>query len=101
MAGNVPTPNPAETYRLTLYIVDGGASTQELAQRIRDWFQQRDLALDLTVVDVLANLEQAIQQQIFATPTLVREAPPPQGRVIGEVSATAAAMRLLEIPGGD
>lgn len=52
---------------------------------------------ELTLIDVQARPELAEAANIFATPVTVRIAPPPQWRVIGDLSDTAKVMLALGI----
>jgi circadian clock protein KaiB len=56
----------------------------------------------LDVIDVRAHPELAEQDKILATPTLVRKAPPPPRRVIGDFSDTERVLSALgiECPAG-
>jgi circadian clock protein KaiB len=38
------------------------------------------------VIDVLANPDLGIREQILVTPTLIRESPPPAQRIVGDLS---------------
>ncbi len=53
---------------------------------------------ELTVIDVLESPEVAEQEKIFATPTLVKELPPPRTRIIGSLSDEEKIVHLLELP---
>jgi len=41
---------------------------------------------EVFIIDVLENPQQAEDQKIVVTPTLVRESPPPTRRIIGDLS---------------
>jgi circadian clock protein KaiB len=51
----------------------------------------------LTVIDVLENPEAAEQRKILATPTLIKESPPPARYLIGDLSNKEKVMSGLEI----
>ncbi len=91
----------SEAYQLTLYSAGASPAIEAAAERIRQWCAERAIPLRFFIIDVLAQPEHAMQERVFATPTLVREAPPPQRRVIGELGKTATIMRLLQMPGAD
>jgi circadian clock protein KaiB len=51
---------------------------------------ERELAgyrCEIVIVDVLADPEQAERRKILATPTLIKEHPQPQRRIIGDLAA--------------
>ena len=52
----------------------------------------------LEVIDLYQQPELAAQLQIIATPTLVRDQPLPLRRLIGNLSDTSQALRLLGVP---
>ncbi len=41
---------------------------------------------NLEVIDIIENLEMAEKDNILATPTLVKSSPPPERRIIGDLS---------------
>jgi len=56
---------------------------------------------DLDIVDVNEHPQQAEDDRILATPTLVKEGPPPRRRIIGDLSRTDKVLDALDIaPGG-
>lgn len=90
---------PPQAYRLTLYTAGLSPIIEAAAERIRQWCAEHAIPLQLTLIDVLEQPQRAVQERIYATPALVREAPPPERRVIGDLSATQTIMRLLQMPG--
>jgi circadian clock protein KaiB len=52
---------------------------------------------DLEVIDVLKNPEMAEQDKILATPTLIKQLPPPLRRVIGDLSDSEKVLLGLEL----
>ena len=76
-------------YILRLYITGQTLrSAQAVAnlQRIcADWL---DGQCDVTVIDVLEQPDLAEQDRVLATPTLLKVAPPPARRVIGDLADT-------------
>lgn len=53
---------------------------------------------DIQVIDLLGHPELARQHQILAVPTVVRMYPPPERRVIGDLSRTELVVNGLELP---
>lgn len=83
---------------LKLYIA-GSSTRSERAishiEQIREgWTQGR---VDITIVDVLQNPAAAETARIIATPTLVRELPEPERRIIGDLSDVSTVLRILNI----
>jgi circadian clock protein KaiB len=52
---------------------------------------------EIRVVDVLENPRQAEEMRILATPTLIREAPQPPRRVIGDLSDMEKVFQALSL----
>jgi circadian clock protein KaiB len=85
-------------YELTLYVSgasDLSARAIANAKRLCDAHLGDNYALE--VVDVNEDLASAMSCHILATPTLVRHAPTPVRRVVGDLSNAAAVLRSLEI----
>jgi len=55
---------------------------------------------DLKIIDIYAEPEAARDDQIIAAPTLLRVAPLPQRRVLGDLSDEARVLAGLEIDSG-
>lgn len=56
---------------------------------------------DLIVVDVLTDPQQAEDRRILATPTLIKLAPLPQRRVIGDLARAEELLDALNLPPND
>lgn len=52
---------------------------------------------ELTIIDVLEDPEAAERDRVLATPTLIKELPPPIRRVIGDLSDQDKVLLALEI----
>ncbi len=81
---------------LTLYIAGPDTVRSVGAKRRLDSLLSRlNAEVYLDVVDVLDDPEAAERASIFATPTLVRDLPPPSRRVIGDLSDPAGVTAAL------
>lgn len=85
-------------YTLTLYITGKSPRTDRAIANIRRICAQ-DLGgrYQLTIIDVLQNPELAEKAKIIATPTLIKELPPPLRRVIGDLSNTEKVLLGLDL----
>jgi circadian clock protein KaiB len=85
-------------YVLKLYVT-GSNPRAELAvlnlRRICD--QELAGKYDLEIIDVLENPQLAEDEKILATPTLIKQLPPPLRRVIGDLSDTEKVLLGLEV----
>ena len=72
---------------LKLYVAGRTTRTEQAIAGIRE-ICERDLGdlYELDVIDVLERPQLAENEKILATPTLVRELPPPLRRVVGDLS---------------
>lgn len=52
---------------------------------------------ELQIIDVLENPQLAEDEKILATPTLIKQLPPPLRRVIGDLSDTDKVLLGLEV----
>jgi circadian clock protein KaiB len=52
---------------------------------------------DLRVVDILEHPQAAEAANILATPTLIKRAPPPLRRIVGDLSLTSVVLAGLDI----
>jgi circadian clock protein KaiB len=86
------------SYLLKLYVRGGSvradvavANLQRIcADQLRGQYQ-------LEIIDVLAHPEQAEADKILATPTLIKQLPPPLRRIIGDLSDTERVLVGLEV----
>jgi len=60
---------------------------------------EKELGTDyeLTIIDVLKQPQVAEDEKILATPTLIKEFPPPVRRIIGDLSDTKQVLLGLEL----
>jgi circadian clock protein KaiB len=52
---------------------------------------------ELVIIDVLERPQDAEHEKILATPTLIKESPPPVRRIIGDLSDTKQVLQGLEL----
>ena len=55
-------------------------------------------AIDLAVVDVHENPAPVLSSQVIATPTLIRNLPLPERRLVGDLSDTNKVLQALGLP---
>lgn len=84
---------------LRLYIANSTPRSQ-LARANLSTFCERYLerGYRVQVIDIVRNPESAFQNDILATPTLVRVQPSPQKTVIGALSDPSSVLRALDLP---
>ena len=90
------TTEGAQTWSLRLYVAGsttGAARAREHAQRICDTHLGGRYVLD--VVDLEDEPHRADEDQIIAVPTLVRTAPAPVRKIVGDLSNVREVLRGL------
>lgn len=85
-------------YLLKLYIAGQTTRTEQAIANLRA-ICDTDLAgqFELAVIDVLERPQLAENEKILATPTLVKELPPPLRRVVGDLSDRDAVLVGLDL----
>lgn len=74
-------------YLLKLYIAGRDARAQAAIANLRHLCEHELRGqYELEIIDVLEDPERAEQAKILATPTLIKQLPPPLRRVIGDLS---------------
>ena len=88
----------AKTWRFCLYVA-GMTPTDRLAIRNIKAILNTHLEHqhELEIVDITEDRERAIQDKIIAVPAVVRTAPLPERRVVGDMSVTSWVIDGLEL----
>ena len=85
-------------YTLKLYITGKSPRTDRAISNIKRICQHElNNQYELVIIDVLEQPALAEQAKIIATPTLIKELPPPLRRVIGDLSDTEKVLLGLDI----
>ncbi len=88
-----------EKYKLKLYIT---GKTQRSDQAIANLRRICEVGpcqeCELEIIDVLEHHWLAAKEKILATPTLIKELPPPIRRIIGDLSDPEKVLLGLELP---
>jgi circadian clock protein KaiB len=83
-------------YALRLFVTGKGGRSQQALDNLHAICDERmrgDYVLE--VIDILDNPQLAEDQKILATPTLIRDLPPPPRRLIGDLSQLAKVLDAL------
>lgn len=74
-------------YLLKLYVSGDTARTRKAIANLQKFCQQElPEQTQIEIIDILKNLPLAEEKKILITPTLVKEFPLPQERIIGDLS---------------
>jgi circadian clock protein KaiB len=91
----------ADTYSFQLYVAEQTERSQVALINLRYLCESHLRGrYELEVIDVVDRPDRAEHARILATPTVIRIAPFPTRRVIGDLSDHARAAAALGLPGG-
>jgi circadian clock protein KaiB len=83
---------------LTLYVTGTSPRTKVAIDKLnRICAQELEGLYVLEIVDVLEHPQRAEDEKILATPTLIKQLPPPLRRVIGDLSDKEKVLLGLEV----
>lgn len=89
---------PRTPFKFRLYVAgDSMNSAQALANLAALCRQHLPDRHEIEVVDVFTAPQQALADGIFMTPTLIRLAPEPQRRIVGNLTRTRPVLQALEL----
>lgn len=95
--GSVSSPNGV-CYVLRLYVTGKTPNSLRAITNLKELCDQYlPSRYDLQVIDIYQQPELAEEDQILATPTLVKELPPPLRRLIGDLSDRERVLVKLDL----
>jgi circadian clock protein KaiB len=87
-----------DQYRLKLFITGQTARSSRAINNLRRICEEElGTEYELSIIDVLERPQLAEDERILATPTLIKEFPPPVRRIIGDLSDTKQVLLGLEL----
>jgi circadian clock protein KaiB len=90
--------DPLPTYLLKLYVTGTSPRAEVAIANLRRICEQElGGQYELEIIDVLEHPQVAEDDKILATPTLIKQLPPPLRRVIGDLSDKAKVLLGLEV----
>jgi circadian clock protein KaiB len=85
---------------LTLFITGRTVRSRSAVQHLRSISQGLgEGQYELSIVDVLEQPHLAEESKILATPTLVKNSPPPVRRIVGDLGDRERVMKWLDLEG--
>lgn len=86
------------TYLLKLYIAGKSARAEAAIANLRQLCENELRGqYELEIIDIVEQPERAEQAKILATPTLIKQLPPPLRRVIGDLSDKEKLLLGLDV----
>ena len=84
---------------LRLYVTGGTPNSARAIVNTRRLLEEHlHGRYSLEILDIAEHVEQAAEDQIVCAPTLLRVAPAPARRIIGDMSDAARVLKGLEVP---
>jgi circadian clock protein KaiB len=81
--------------RIRLYVAGDAPNSTTALDTLRSVIAQRSIQVELEVIDVLTEPERGLRDGVLFTPMLVRVAPPPERRILGNLSNRATLLGVL------
>ena len=86
-------------YVLRLYVTDASPKSARAIVNVRRLLEEHlNDQYILEILSIAENVAQAAQDQIVCAPTLLRLAPLPARRIIGDMSDVARVLKGLDVP---
>ena len=87
-----------EEYRLKLFVTGQTPRSRWVIKNLRRICEEvLESRYELDIIDVLERPQLAEKEKIIATPTLIKELPPPSRRIIGNLSDPGKILEGLDI----
>jgi circadian clock protein KaiB len=95
------SPDGATSLVLRLFVMDATPSSVRARAQLRNWLRRSGSdGVQLEVIDVLERPDLAETERVLATPTLIRQHPPPRRKIVGDLSNWEAVARSLDLADG-
>lgn len=89
-------------YKLALYVAGATRRSQSAIASLRRLCEERlGDRCEVEVIDIYQQIERAREADVIGAPTLIRTAPLPVRRVIGDLSDQARLLRALDLEACD
>lgn len=74
-------------HKFKLYISSKTPDSVAIIECLKTFFEEKlKDQYYLDIIEVLDNFQLSVEDKIFATPTLIKKLPPPEKRIIGDLS---------------
>jgi len=91
-------PSPARTLRLRLYVAGDAPNSLTAVANLRIALAQLPAhGVELEIIDVLTQPERGLRDGVLMTPMLVRKAPDPERRILGNLGAAGVLRGVLGV----
>jgi circadian clock protein KaiB len=87
-----------EAMSVVLYIAGDSPNSATARANLRAVITRHpERQVNLKIVDVLKDPERALRDRVLVTPTMIKATPPPERRVVGNLSNEAALLAALGV----
>lgn len=87
-----------DKFKLRLYITGKTPKSERAIANLKEICEKELNGLyELSIIDVLENPQLAENEKILATPTLIKDLPPPLKRIIGDLSNSEKVLLGLDL----
>lgn len=85
-------------WHLCLYVAGGEEKAHDTVSLLKQ-ICEKNIAgkYEIEVFDIMANPQIAVNENIIATPCLIKKRPPPERKLIGKLTDKAGLLRAIEI----
>jgi circadian clock protein KaiB len=91
----------SKPYVLRLYVTDATPNSARAIVNARRILEEHLAGrYSLEILNIAEHVAQATEDQIICVPTLLRLAPPPARRIIGDMSDVVRVLKGLDVPAG-
>lgn len=91
-----PSSTDACRMRLRLFIAGDGPNSRTAVSNLRALLEQYSASqVELEVIDVFKDPQRGLAERVFVTPMLLRVEPPPERRILGNLSDRAILLSVL------
>jgi circadian clock protein KaiB len=88
----------APTLTLRLFVAGRAPNSLIAIARLRSLLDAHpETVTELEIIDVLERPELGVEAEVLVTPTLIKLAPPPERRIIGNLKDTEALLTALDL----
>ena len=84
-------------YTLRLYVTGDSPTAKRAIENLKKICEEDLSCYELEVIDILKHPKLAENERILATPTLIKDIPPPLRRIIGDLSDKEKVLFGLDI----
>ncbi len=87
----------SEKYQINLFAIRSLIKTREIVANFQNCLIENNIDFQLDIIDVMDEPQLTADYKILATPTLIKVAPPPRVKVVGDLSNAKKVLKMMKI----